>query len=272
MSTYKTTATHCTCKGWMYQKVPPSARVCKHMTRTKVASTMNLTTPPKLMLFSHNNKHTNRSWLWSEKYDGVRAKWDGKNLITRGGLILDIPFDLPLNHELDGELFAGYNTRQSVIECMYADSKSSCWDHVVFKVFDIPSIQRPFEARYDELKKLAKTLPDISVVKQSQLDEHETFGSILSTVVNKGGEGLIIRDPLHYPYTGRNIKKGVKYKPAICGEGIVKGKNSIQEDGNESVFYAVTPDEANIGDNVVFTFSGRTKTGKPEYPGRVMII
>ena len=50
------------------------------------------------------------SYLVSEKLDGVRARWDGRALWTRGGSRIDVPAgftrDWPLQ-PMDGELWLG---------------------------------------------------------------------------------------------------------------------------------------------------------------------
>ena len=48
-------------------------------------------------------------WLASEKFDGVRAYWDGENLLSRQGKKLNAPLSFTKNFPkfaLDGELYA----------------------------------------------------------------------------------------------------------------------------------------------------------------------
>ena len=53
-------------------------------------------------------KHEIKDWLMSEKLDGIRAYWDGKDLYTKNGNKIYAPIwflkDFP-NFELDGELW-----------------------------------------------------------------------------------------------------------------------------------------------------------------------
>ncbi len=50
-------------------------------------------------------------WLISEKYDGVRAYWDGTRLLTRSGYPVHVPEHFTRgwpNQHLEGELWIGY--------------------------------------------------------------------------------------------------------------------------------------------------------------------
>jgi DNA ligase-1 len=65
---------------------------------------------PQLFLLNTYSEDKNvTGWYMSEKLDGVRAYWDGKKLISRGGNIFNVPEffteDFP-SHKLDGELWS----------------------------------------------------------------------------------------------------------------------------------------------------------------------
>jgi len=66
---------------------------------------------PDVMLANVYHQHDDVTQFWvSEKLDGVRARWDGKQLISRGGKIFIAPAwfvqGFP-NKPLDGELWMG---------------------------------------------------------------------------------------------------------------------------------------------------------------------
>ena len=46
---------------------------------------------PKLLLLETYNDQNITGWVMSEKLDGIRAYWNGKNLISRGGKIIHAP-------------------------------------------------------------------------------------------------------------------------------------------------------------------------------------
>ena len=58
-------------------------------------------------------------WYMSEKLDGVRCYWDGKNLYSRAGnKFYPPPYfikDFPKDFELDGELWTGRDDFQKCV-------------------------------------------------------------------------------------------------------------------------------------------------------------
>ena len=46
---------------------------------------------PKLLLLKVYKDQNISGWVMSEKLDGIRAYWDGKHLISRGGKIIYAP-------------------------------------------------------------------------------------------------------------------------------------------------------------------------------------
>ena len=67
--------------------------------------------PPAVLLAENYNSSVDVSqYLISEKYDGVRAIWDGKQLITRQGNAINAPAWFTKNLPkiaMDGELWLG---------------------------------------------------------------------------------------------------------------------------------------------------------------------
>ena len=65
-----------------------------------------------LMLLQNYDNQDIRGWVMSEKFDGVRGYWDGKQLISRQGQQLSAPAyfikDFP-PFAIDGELFSERN-------------------------------------------------------------------------------------------------------------------------------------------------------------------
>lgn len=114
------------------------------------------------------------NWWASEKWDGIRALWDGEKIISRGsGLgnpkvytyvpewFINI---LPPGIALDGEIWIGRGMFQSTGKLSNIKPGSSyslkeiedIWSGkngypVIFKVFDVPSHNGPFEKRIEFL-------------------------------------------------------------------------------------------------------------------------
>src|SRR6516165_10767170 len=99
----------CTCPAWRNQSVPIERRTCKHLRKlrgdaaedarvgaavlpkpaTPVAAGGSGTTAPPLLLAERWENDADLSgWWMSEKLDGVRAYWDGKQFVSRLGNVL----------------------------------------------------------------------------------------------------------------------------------------------------------------------------------------
>ena len=74
-------------------------------------------TPPLMLAEVYDDVDPSGFWI-SEKYDGVRAYWDGAQLLTRAGNRIAAPdwFIAPLPREaLDGELWRYLEERARVV-------------------------------------------------------------------------------------------------------------------------------------------------------------
>jgi len=97
-------------------------------------------------------------WHASEKFDGIRAVWDGEKMISRGSGVGKNT--MPPGIALDGEIWIGRGLFQKTSRLStlkpgksYTESQiDDIWvgkEHppVVFKAFDLPGDQAPFEQR-----------------------------------------------------------------------------------------------------------------------------
>jgi ATP-dependent DNA ligase len=158
-------------------------------------------------------------WWASEKFDGYRALWNGKEFLSRNGNKYEVPvwFSalMPPDIALDGELWMG---RCKFNECGLFRKKVPIdkeWldGQVKYTVFDMPGINEPFEKRMlllhgvvsDRCKCTASlNLPlagkfnircPITVTKHTQIKSLEELHSMFKTVTDAGGEGVMIRQP-----------------------------------------------------------------------------
>src|SRR5690348_4120658 len=86
-------------------------------------------------------------WM-SEKMDGVRAYWDGKQLISRQGNLIpsstELSIRLPTSIALDGELWMGTGTTHENVTKVLK-SKKGDWSQIGYYVFDILSSPGTYE-------------------------------------------------------------------------------------------------------------------------------
>ncbi len=80
--------------------------------------------------------------IGSEKFDGVRATWDGARLVSRDGVILAAPAwftaGLP-SFALDGELWAGRGAFDVASGIARRADGGDAWQALRYVVFDAPS-------------------------------------------------------------------------------------------------------------------------------------
>jgi DNA ligase-1 len=154
---------------------------------------------PALMLARNYSGSPVLEHYWvSEKLDGVRAYWNGKQLISRQGNVFSAPQwfieDFP-SVALDGELWAGRGTfaeLSGVVRQLVPDDGR--WREVRYMVFDLPDSPQIFDRRLEQLKELIKdtALPHLQMVAQYRVKDHASLMRDLEQVVAQGGEGLML--------------------------------------------------------------------------------
>lgn len=165
-------------------------------------------------------------YLVSEKFDGVRALWDGQRLRFRSGAVVPAPAAflrrLP-PQALDGELWlargrfselAGLAKRQGASE---AD-----WAGIRYQLFELPGAPGPFEARAQALAELVARLdaPALQAVAQERVADRAALQRRLQQVLAAGGEGLMLHRA-DAPYVTGRSELLLKLKPQQDAEGVV---------------------------------------------------
>ncbi|WMN60953.1 DNA ligase [Pseudoalteromonas xiamenensis] len=228
-------------------------------------------------------------YLVSEKFDGVRAYWDGKRLMTRTGQPIFAPgwFTEPLPAmDLDGELWINYGEFELVSGLVRRRQiDDTAWEQVKYLIFDAPKLQGTFVERYAELRKRFQTQAAIQLqlIEQKEIPSEQLLERWLQEVVLRGGEGLILhrKDALHQ--AGRTGAV-LKYKPyqdeeaKVIGHQPGKGKFRnmlgalIVENKQGLIFELGTGFNMSerikppaIGSIVTFRYQGKTKNGKPRF-------
>ncbi|KAF9020124.1 DNA ligase/mRNA capping enzyme [Hymenopellis radicata] len=172
-------------------------------------------------------------WLISEKLDGVRTYYDGKQMYSRLGNPFTPPKwfldKLPKDVTLDGELFSGRGKFQDTISIVKTVN-SPHWRDITFQVFDIPSKgNEPFEKRIKHLERLfgeegPYESDKVKVVEHIAAKSREHVLEELKKVETLGGEGLMLRKP-GSRYEGRRSATLLKVKTFYDAEAIVTGHN-----------------------------------------------
>ena len=97
---------------------------------------------PDLLLLKIYKDQNITGWVMSEKLDGIRAYWDGKNLISRGGKIIYAPKwfikDYP-PFEIDGELWTERGDFENISSIVRDKIPGKEWEEVKHYIFDVPN-------------------------------------------------------------------------------------------------------------------------------------
>lgn len=161
-------------------------------------------------------------WWMSEKLDGVRAYWDGKNFYSRLGNQFPAPDwfkqGLPPT-PLDGELWCGRRQFRRCLSIVRNRASGSLWEYITYLVFDAPACRQPYEERVEHIKRVVVPTskpgaPAATAARGSNgadpagpgcpfaapvgvviCEGREHLQRELTTVDRKGGEGLMLREP-----------------------------------------------------------------------------
>lgn len=139
-------------------------------------------------------------WYCTEKFDGVRAYWDGQTIWTRGGHALAAPASLLRQLPaipLDCELWCGYGTLGKAKAAAQAGKFDGSEQLIVH---DAPSIGADYATR---MRMAARAVGNRARVKVAQVATVKGTADVharLAKVKAKGGEGLVLRNPATIGY------------------------------------------------------------------------
>jgi len=183
-------------------------------------------------------------WWMSEKLEGVRAYWNGSQLLSRrggGGAKLSAPTcfteGLPTDTHLDGVLLLrgdrnGSQATSEIVQSFAASDEQ--WKQVTYEVFDAPSLDLPFEKRLARIRGQAekKLNANLRVVQHIQCKDEKHLKAELARLSKSGAEALMLRKPYSKYVRGRS-KTLLKAKTTFLErEAIVVGYNK-ESKGND---------------------------------------
>lgn len=226
-------------------------------------------------------------WV-SEKLDGVRARWDGKQLISRNGNLFHAPKwfteGFP-NISLDGELWSARGKYQQIVSIVGRDLPHEGWRQIKFMVFDLPDSKEPFSKRVAEMEALGRRLclPFLRVIKQFRVQTEAELMSVQGKVVSEGGEGLMLhhQDALYHHGRSDQLLKLKPYNDAEAivigyrpGKGLFAGKMGaikVRTDDKQEFFigsgfsHQERESPPSLGARITFRHQGFTDKGIPRF-------
>jgi DNA ligase-1 len=303
----------CSCPAWRNQSVAIEKRTCKHLRKlrgdaaeeTRIGGALpqrpakktgdegdGEAGPPLLLAESWDTATDLTDWWMSEKLDGVRAYWDGKQFLSRQGNLYHAPDwfieGLPAV-PLDGELWIDRKKFQRTVSIVRRQDKNDLWNEVRFLIFDAPAASGGFEERLAYLQDaLAK-----GAAKFARQHQHERCKSLeglrteLARIESLGGEGLMLRQPGSKYVAGRSatllkVKTFHDAEATVLGHQAGAGRHKGRmgallvrlPDGTEFAIGTGFSDRERenppaIGTTVTFRYQELSETGVPRFPSWV---
>ena len=166
-------------------------------------------------------------WI-SEKLDGVRAFWDGRELRFRSGRRIEAPawFTAVLPPEaLDGELWLGrgrFDELSGIVRTTPAADDD--WRRVSYRIFELPGAPGAFSERIERIQALVRRtdVAWLQAIPQFRVPDAAALKKALDEIVQAGGEGLMLHRADAVYVSGRNDAL-LKFKPQQDAEAIVVG-------------------------------------------------
>lgn len=254
---------------------------------TRVASNGN---QPALMLAKlyRQTEQLDAYWI-SDKFDGVRAYWNGDQLISRQGYPIHAPLwftkDFPAV-ALDGELWIGPNQFEAVSSAVrrYQPLEKE-WRKIRYLLFDLPHSEAPYSERRKQLLALVAQhqIPHLRVPEYWRVEHQSALQQLLQQRLAAGAEGLMLNHADSHYQPGRSAAL-LKLKPYFDDEAKVlahlpgKGKyqgmlGALLVENDRGVQFKIgtgfTDQQRQqppaIGSRISYRYRGLTAKGKPRH-------
>jgi DNA ligase 1 len=235
----------------------------------------------------------------SEKYDGVRALWDGATLKFRSGRTVAAPrwfIDSLPKVALDGELWIARGRFDEVSGIVRKELPlDDEWRRVNYMIFELPQAKEnegpTFDARVKEIEALVmKTgFSQLRAVPQFRVKDRAELKRALDRVVKAGGEGLMLH-LADAPYVTGRSDVLLKLKPLldteahviehISGKGkhtgkmgalLVETKDGVRFKLGTGFSDAVRANPPSIGATVTYAYRDLTPSGKPRFASFIRV-
>lgn len=252
--------------------------------------------PPPLLLAKVLGPGVNPAdFLVSEKYDGVRALWDGRTLRFRSGREVAAPrwfIERLPPQPLDGELWLGRGRFEELSGFVRRTVPEDAeWRQIHYMLFELPEAPGSFAERALRLQQLAAAAawPQLVAVAQFRVADRAELQRRLDLVLKGGGEGLMLHRA-DAPYQTGRADVLLKLKPLLDTEAVVTAHipGSGKFKGLLGALRVATPEGRSfligtgfsdavrrnpppVGTTITYTYRGLTRTGLPRHASYLRI-
>lgn len=233
-------------------------------------------------------------WV-SEKYDGVRASWDGERLRFRSGRLVAAPAwfvaGLP-TVALDGELWLGrkqFAPLAGIVKKTVPVDEE--WRQVRYMIFELPGAAGSFTERIAQMRRVVNDagVPWLQMVEQSRLLDKKALQQRLDEIVRLGGEGLMLHraDALYHGGRSQDLlkvkqwldseAKVMGYRPGTGKYQGLMGALEVETEAGLRFWLGTgfSDDERRqpppLGATITYRYTGLTAAGLPRFPAFLRI-
>jgi DNA ligase 1 len=228
-------------------------------------------------------------WLMSEKLDGIRGYWDGRQLYSKNGTPFLPPPSFTENFPdfaLEGEIWGGRGTFEKALAIVLKKEAHDGWLELKFAIFDVPAASGGFEDRLQAAAAWFAENPAAHafIIDHQPVVSDEHLQEELKRIEALGGEGLMLRKP-GSPYAAGRNSNVLKVKSHSDMEAVViahlpgQGRNA----GRMGSLLVELPDQTRfkigtgfsdelrenpppVGSLVTFKHFGFYQSGLPRFP------
>ncbi len=250
-----------------------------------LASLSLFASKPDLLLLKTYTDQNTTNWVMSEKLDGIRAYWDGNQLLSRNGKKIHAPQwfikDYP-SFKIDGELWTKRDDFENISSIVRDKIPGKNWSQIKHYIFEVPNAKGDLFQRLEKVKAYENDY--ILVLPQILIKNKQHQKDYLNEVEEKKGEGIVVRNP-NALYINKRTYQALKvknFKDTECKiTGFTKGKGKYLDkvgaiicqlqnqitfkigSGMDDKFRNNPP---KVGTKITFKYQNLTKYGKPRFP------
>ena len=251
---------------------------------------INAKAPPIQLANIYHPDINLEKYFVSEKLDGIRAYWNGKNLISKDGNIYNSPAwftkDFP-SEALEGELWIGRGKFEEVSGIVRTQIPNDAnWQKIHLMLFDMPNHKGSFKQRLEAMKILVEKSHSkyLKVIEQSKVPDQKSLMELLQKVVRQGGEGLMLHnEDAIYQANARNndlLKLKTYQDEEAKVLAVIEGKGKYQKmmgailvENEEGIKFkigggfsdALRKNPPKIGSIITYKYFGKTAQNKPRF-------
>ncbi|MAD41211.1 MAG: DNA ligase [Arcobacter sp.] len=248
---------------------------------------------------TYNKTYHIENWLMSEKLDGIRAYWNGKQLLSKNGNIIYAPKWFIKNFpsfKLDGELWTKRNDFENIQSIVLDKNPSKHWHKITYNIFEVPEEKGTFLKRLEKIKKWQRINKNkyIKIIEQIKCQNNMHLEKYLQKVINLKAEGVMIKNPTLEYFVGRStnilkVKKFLDAEAEVIGINyhektedtkntkakfkslVLKLENNIVFNLGNGFSKEERINHPKIGDIVTFKYYNLTRFGKPKFASFIRI-